>query len=186
MCFSLASIISIHAKAELLSKGGLTIELRDGALTLSVFVRNAQPEDLATFARALVEGVRRSKASSSLDGTTGLALLQDHFPEQCKRALKDKQRGGGGDDFSPQPQKGHVRLMMVVEAVGSSPAEAGRRAAQALSNEFGLKQSAGLRNAPAGGFSAAFSHLNNGARQCTAEIRSGVSSRGANERIVTA
>jgi len=154
-CYPLKFISSIHANADLLAQGKLTIELNISGTTHSLFVKDAAPAELASLTRALVEGVRRSKAPGGLDGAAGLVLLQDHFAEQCKKATTNATRASS-DDSSPQPVKGHVRLMMVVEAAGSTPAEAGKRAVRALAERLGLKQAPGARGgaALAGGYTA--------------------------------
>jgi hypothetical protein len=123
MCYPLASLACVHAKPELLAKGRVTIELRVGSTTHSLFVRDCDPAELSALVQSLVEGARRCKGPGGLDGAAGVALLQDHFPEQCKKALKDRPRGSALDDASPQPIKGRVRLMMVRQPrlAGPSP-----------------------------------------------------------------
>ena len=153
-CYPLSSLHQIHAKPELLAKGRLTIEVRLGSTVHTVFVKDAKPSALAQLYRALKAGRERAKGSDGLSGAAGLELLREFFPQQAKAAAAAAARPT--EEGLPQPVKGHVRLMMVAEAVGSTPGQAGRRAADALMRGLGLRLAPGSNGGRAeeGGYSA--------------------------------
>jgi len=66
MCYPLASLACVHAKPDLLAKGRVTIELRVGITTHSLFIRDCDQSELSALVRCLVEGARRCKGSGSV------------------------------------------------------------------------------------------------------------------------
>ena len=124
--FPAFSVQRVHTK--FLGSGKVTFEINAGAQGMkNILVSKATGEELKTMLMTLDAAAKAAKQRNARQATQEevIALLQQRYPQEVKKQLA-KLREKQGVDSSPQPQAKHTRLMLVVDANGSSVMQAGR------------------------------------------------------------
>ena len=140
---SLSSIQRVHSK--FVDSGKLTFEVaapRGGSRQL--LVSKARGEDLRGILGTLDLATKHARARGvpTLPQDECVLLLQKRYPEQVNKQLAKLRQDRAGADV-PQPNKGHTRVMLVLDAADAegralSPAQVGKELMALAAQDFGL------------------------------------------------
>ena len=134
----LPSIRKVHAK--FIGSGKLTFEVATtrGA-TKQILISKARPEDLRGLLETLDHATKmaRARSVSVLPQDDAVVLLQKRYPAQVNKQLAELRAAAVGGDV-PQPNKGHTRVMLMVDGGSMSPSQAGKELGMLAKEDFGL------------------------------------------------
>lgn len=135
--FPAFSVQRVHTK--FIGSGKLTFEVNAGAQGLkNVLVSKAKAEDLKAMLMTLDAAAKAAKQRNVKQASQEevIALLQQRYPQEIKKQLAKLRQQQGSD--APQPMPNHTRLMLVVDANGSSVMQAGRNLCKLVETELKL------------------------------------------------
>ena len=137
--FPLTSVTKVHAK--FMSAGKVGFEVLAGNQPRQILVSKSEPRDLVGIMKTLDEASRRAKqlAVTTLPQEEYVQMLRARYPEQVTKQLNAMRQAASAD--SPQPLKGHHRLMLVIDAAGLTPAQAGKEVCSLATTELSMTTS---------------------------------------------
>jgi hypothetical protein len=133
----LPTLRKVHNK--FLPNGKLTFEVAGPRGQMrQILISKALPHDLHGMLTLLDTAAKMAKARGvpTLPQEEVVSLLQKKYPEQINKQLAALRAASGSD--APQPVKGHTRLMLLIDAAGQSPAQAGKELCALATADFAL------------------------------------------------